>query len=280
MILALPRHVRVGLRLVEASAWAVALAGTAYVLWAAVMLQVYTPPTPSGVLEVLRYGRVTTVSSARPLPETGNDVHRRARKYAREGLVEEAAECYRYLLRLTPDDAECNQEYGELLFRRGELAPARRYFERVLQLRPDDFYAHVYMARILFGLGRPEEALRHAQEAHGGGRQPAETRELAGLYRSIGNHYFEKGRWDDAVALFNRADPERRNDEVQFLLARSFAEKGRSAAGLFRRAGAALGLASPMDAVNRAEALARVARCLELNPLHEGARRLRATLVE
>jgi len=250
--------------------------GVAYALWMATLLHAYRPRTPAAVLEVARFGKVTSVTANRHLPDTRNEVQQKARKYAKEGLTDKAAECYRYLLRLTPDSFACNLEYGELLMTTGETTPAQKYLERSLKLQPTSFDANLAMARALFKANRPEEALTYAQRAHAGGvPQPAETKELASLYRDIGSFYFDRGRWDDAIALFNRADRRQNQEEIQYLLARCYIQRGLVGAGTLRRAGAFLGLTSGLDDESRRRAEQHLQRCLELNPLHEGARKLR-----
>ena len=277
MQLALSRSFRFFFRSVELLSWLLALFLVGYGLWVTVLLHIYKPPTLSAVLEVLRYGKVTTVTHARHLPETSNDIHKKARKYAKEGLTDKAAECYRFLLRLTPDSFDCNLEYGELLLNRNELAPARRYLERALKLKERDFFANVLMARTLFRLNRPEEALKYAQYAHSGGVTPGgETKELNMLYRKIGNYYFQRQRWDDAIALFNRADRKMKNDEIQYLLACSYVMRGRQTAGMFRKAGAFFGFSSDLDPESNRRAREHLRKCLEINPLHKGARDLKA----
>ena len=277
MQLVLSRSVRFTLRAAELLSWLLALFLVCYSLWVGVLLHIYKPPTLSSVLEVLRYGKVTSVTHARHLPETSNDIHKKARKYAKEGLTDKAAECYRFLLRLTPDSFDCNLEYGELLLNRGELVPARKYLDRALKLKESDFFANVLMARTLFRLNRPEEALTFAQRAHAGGVTPGgETKELNMLYRKIGSYYFDRKRWDDAIALFKRADRQMKNDEIQYLLARSYVQRGRQAAGMFRKAGAYFGLSSDLDPESNRRAREHLGKCLEINPLHKGARDLKA----
>ena len=277
MQLVLSRSVRFFFRSLELLSWILALLLVGYGIWVTVLLHFYKPPTLAAVLEVVRYGKVTSVTHARHLPETSNDIHKKARKYAKEGLTDKAAECYRFLLRLTPDSFDCNLEYGELLLNRGQLVPAQKYLERALKLKERDFFANVLMARTLFRLNRPEEALRFAQLAHASGVTPGgETKELNMLYRKIGSYYFQRRRWDDAIALFNRADRKMKNDEIQYLLALSYVMRGRQSAGMFRKAGAFFGLSSSLDPESSKRARVHLNKCLEINPLHKGARDLKA----
>jgi len=219
------------------------------------------------------------VKVRRKLPDTRNKLHANARRFAKEGLIIKACECYHYLLRLTPDSFNCNLEYGHLLMKRREMTLAKNYLARALAIDEHSFYGNVYMATVLFAMKRPADALAYAQKAHSTRiKDPDNTQELTRLYRKIGDYYFSRKRWDDAISLFTRADQLGQNDQIHYLLALSWYEKAREKAGLVRRAGAFIGLSSSFDPVAAKESKKHLRLCLELNPLHEEARQLRTRL--
>lgn len=245
--------------------WLLALWGSWTVLRSVGALLVHRPPTLAGVAEVLRYGQLTSVAPRRDLPETKNEMHELARRYAQEGLLPKAAELYRHLLKWTPDSFAYNLEFGELFLRKGDFAFAEKYVSRALSLKPEDFYANVFMARIAFGRRQVERAFVYASAAHGRADRPAKGRELSQLYRAIGEHYLSKERFDDAIELFRRSDLEERNPEIQFMLAFCWYRKGHRRFWLD-------------DAAAMAKCREHLERCLALDPTHERARKLRSRL--
>jgi tetratricopeptide (TPR) repeat protein len=275
----LSKRERTFLYFVEIGSWISAVIIVLFFLKTIGAIFYFQPPTFGAVVDIVLYGDITTVNVRRKLPDTRNELHLKARRYAKEGLVIKASECYHYLLKLTPDSFDCNIEYGQLLMSRGELSLARKYLGRALALDENSFYGNIYMASTLFDMKRPEDALAYAQKAHSSTiREPGNTKELTILYRRIGDYYFQRKRWDDAISLFTRADQVGQNDQVHYLLALSWYEKAREQAGLMRRAGAFIGLSSSIDPIAAEVAKKHLARCLELNPLHEDARQLRYKL--
>ncbi len=225
----------------------------------------HQPPTLAGITEVLRYGRLTSVTPRRSLPVTKNQIHKLARRYGREGLLQKAAEHYRHLLRWTPDSFIYNLEFGELFLRKGDFAFAEKYMSRALKLKSKDFYANVFMARIAFGRKQVERAFAYASTAHTLVDRPGKSRELSNLYRAIGEHYLSKNRYKDAIELFKRSDLEQQNAQIQFMLAFCYYKKG------YRRL-----WFNNKDAMKLCRF--HIERCLNLDPTHERARRLRSQL--
>jgi Flp pilus assembly protein TadD len=81
------------------------------------------------------------------------------------GRFEEAAGCYREVVRLRPDHAEAFSNLGVMLAEQRQLADALSYYQQALTLKPDYAEAHYNRANALKELGRPEEAVAGYREA-------------------------------------------------------------------------------------------------------------------
>jgi tetratricopeptide (TPR) repeat protein len=74
-----------------------------------------------------------------------------------------AAQAYREIVKVAPQNAEARLRLGVSLFSSGQLAPAGKELEQVLRLAPALRYAHYYLGAVLFEQKRVEEARSHLE---------------------------------------------------------------------------------------------------------------------
>lgn len=138
----------------------------------------------------------------------------RLRRYAR--LAEQArandvaADAWRALATLRPDDADALRQLGMLAFDGNRLSEAERHLRRYLMKRSDDYEANYFLGEALNGLKRRADAVPFWSRAldllrSRGAGDPETGQAEANLLHRL-------GQVDEAVALFERLRRLRPND--------------------------------------------------------------------
>lgn len=84
---------------------------------------------------------------------------------AAQGRHDEAAEHFKTLLRLAPDNPSVLSNYGHTLFLIGKVDAARKVFEEAVRLQPHYAEAHYNLAILMEQSGHTENALREYELA-------------------------------------------------------------------------------------------------------------------
>jgi Flp pilus assembly protein TadD len=82
----------------------------------------------------------------------------------RQGLTDEAAEAYRYALKLDPKSATAHYNLGSSLARSGKFAEAESHLRIALKLSPNA-QTHTGLGIVLSELGRTDEAVANLEAA-------------------------------------------------------------------------------------------------------------------
>jgi len=104
-------------------------------------------------------------------------------------------------IRINPNVARTHNELGMCFLFLKENAKAVPHFERALEIDPSFGEVHNNIGISLFGLGRYEEAEMHFQATLA---SPDYGTKFIPLY-NLGNLYQNLGRYDDAIAIYERA---------------------------------------------------------------------------
>lgn len=103
-----------------------------------------------------------------------------------------AAEYFRTIAQLQPEDVGSWRDLGAALLVGGDLAETAGAFRQVVRLRPDDTDALVDLAHVSFALGSTDEAIELL--SHAVDRNPS-----PGALRGLGDMYRRAGRLDEAL---------------------------------------------------------------------------------
>jgi eukaryotic-like serine/threonine-protein kinase len=112
--------------------------------------------------------------------------HEDALKLAKDGLQK------------FPQNRTFANEIGAIYAEQGKYDEAEQAFRQSISIQPDSVYAYVNLSAILQYKGKTEEALHLLQ-------QGLQIRPSAWLYTNLGNIYFFKGEYIDAVVAFEAA---------------------------------------------------------------------------
>ena len=116
------------------------------------------------------------------------------------GRVDEAIAHYRKALEIEPDYADAYNNLGIALANRGQLDEAIDDYRKALKIKPDYAEAHNNLA---IALGRQRTVRRgHRPVPKGAGNQ---ARLGAGLHYNLGNALTGGGRFDEAIAEYQKA---------------------------------------------------------------------------
>ena len=163
-------------------------------------------------------------------------------------------------LRKSPSNGRAWMNAGQNLMSRGELAAARRYFERARQLAPRSAFVYMNLCMLEAREGHLEEALHAASEA-------VRLRpDFSPSYLLLGNVLAKSGRTEEAAAAYRRAaalDPHDRAAPQALARLASGADQDEA----LMRAG--LDALRTLHDPERAAALFR--QVLEHSPTHYGA---------
>lgn len=138
----------------------------------------------------------------------------RLRRYAR--LAEQAhagdvaAEAWRALAAVRPEDADAQRQLGMLAFDGNRLAEAERHLRRSLAVRSDDHEANYFLGEALNGLKRRTEAVPYWRRALDLLRSRGAGGEETGLTEA--NLLHRLGQVEEALALFERLRHRRPDD--------------------------------------------------------------------
>lgn len=97
-----------------------------------------------------------------------------------------------------PQERVFADELGAVYYEQGEYSLAEQAFRRSIALQPDSVVAYANLNAVLLGQNRQDEALRLLQ-------QGLQIRPSAQLYGNLGNAFFMRGDYVQAVAAFENA---------------------------------------------------------------------------
>jgi superkiller protein 3 len=113
--------------------------------------------------------------------------------------VDEAVAHYQQALQITPDDAEADNNLGNLLCQKGRVDEAMVYYQKALQIEPDYAEAHNNLGNALFQKGRVDEAIARYQKALQ--IKPG----YVNARNNLGNALLQKGKVDEAIVQYQQA---------------------------------------------------------------------------
>ncbi len=132
--------------------------------------------------------------------DNDDDLQRRLQQglqHHNAGRLEEAAQCYRQILRRRPRHAAALHFLGLVHYQRGDHERARRLLARAVKAAPDDARCHVSLALACEALGQYDEAHCHLASASSLAPHDAEIRFL------LGNHYLARGQHRQAARQYH-----------------------------------------------------------------------------
>ncbi|MEW5736626.1 MAG: tetratricopeptide repeat protein [Thermodesulfobacteriota bacterium] len=118
----------------------------------------------------------------------------------RSGHPEEAAEWLEKAARALPGDIQAENALGAALFLSGKIKEAKQHLEKAVALFPDSGEAHLNLGLVYQKEGNLPQAFAYLQKA--AELDPALS---AKAYGSMGDLLSEKGRYKEALVLYERA---------------------------------------------------------------------------
>jgi len=115
------------------------------------------------------------------------------------GRNQEAIERFEQALRVTPDDAWLQYNYGVALLDLARPQEAIPHFEQALRVKPDLAAAHNDLGLALARVGRVQEAIGHYEQAL------RIKPDFAEPYNNLGNALFQAGKIEEAIRHFEQA---------------------------------------------------------------------------
>ena len=132
-------------------------------------------------------------------PDQVNAIHLLGVIAHRMGKPDEAIACYRRTVELKPDFAEAHYNLGNVLRQQAKLDEALACYRRTLELKPDFAEAHYNLGVALGDQGTPDEAVAHWRRA-------LELKpDYAPAHVNLGLALKEQGKLDEALACYRRA---------------------------------------------------------------------------
>jgi arylsulfatase A-like enzyme/Tfp pilus assembly protein PilF len=185
---------------------------------------------PAAVAENLRAlgyvgGGVRLASGSGPLPDPKDKIgvyeaYRRAGGMHSRGEDADAVRELRRVLADTPGMVDAWHLLGLALFRMGRSSEAVAALDEVVKIEPTHSGAHLALARLFAGEGRPERALRHAELASGS--QPGEA------FETLAELMLRKDRLQEAAGYARRSlDADRSRVLSAFVLGEVARRQGR-----------------------------------------------------
>ena len=149
------------------------------------------------------------------------------------GYLDQAAESFRQVIAMKPDDPDAYYNLGTLSLQRNEFDNARAYLDKTLALQPDYPEAWNNLGMMAAQQGRLDEAVQAFE------RSVAQRPGFAVALLNLGNVYRRQRLFDKAEDCLNRAltlQPD--NAEIDFSLGMLFAQQNRldRATGYLRKA--------------------------------------------
>ena len=111
-----------------------------------------------------------------------------------------AVEYMQRYIRMAPQEPDPLASYADLLMRAGQYDEALEQYQKALQVKPDYWYAVREIGTVYLVKGRLRDAERQFEEAVK--LLPATMQSEAGLMRLRGILDLQRGRYEDAIALF------------------------------------------------------------------------------
>jgi Flp pilus assembly protein TadD/peroxiredoxin len=143
------------------------------------------------------------------------------------GYLDQAAQSFKQVVALKPNDPEAYYNLGTLYLRRNDLAEAQRYLEQTVKLRPDYPEAWNNLGMIAGQQNRPDDAVRNF-------KQSLSIRpDYAVALVNLGNIYRRQGNFSEAENLFDRVlsvEPE--NPEANYSLGMLYARQNKEPAAV------------------------------------------------
>jgi len=138
------------------------------------------------------------------------------------GYLDQAAESFRQVIALRPDDPDAHYNLGTLSLQRNDFDQARQYLQKTLALRPDYPEAWNNLGMMAAQQGRLDEAVQSFQKSL------AQRPGFAVALLNLGNVFRRQRVFDKAEDCLNRAlalQPD--NPEIDFSLGMLFAQQNR-----------------------------------------------------
>ena len=143
--------------------------------------------------------------------------------FYQNGFFDQAAEAFRQVITLRPDDADAFYNLGTLSLRRKDYDQARQALEQTVKLRPDYPEAWNNLGMLAAQSGQAEDAIRDFQRSLE--LRPNYTIALVNL----GNLYRARRAFDQAGDCLNRAlQLEPRDAEVNYSVGMLYAQQGQA----------------------------------------------------
>ncbi|GEM_PF-2262578 len=145
---------------------------------------------------------------------------RLGKAYLKGAKFDEALECFNQVLEREPNNLEVLAEMGKMELHRGNITKAKEYFKKVLDLDPTNTVAMYELAKIYKTIGMIDEAVEILERLRGkvsGSDKVDVLKELANLYRL-------NGKYDEAVAVLRELAEEHPEEEILFLLGKTYLE--------------------------------------------------------
>lgn len=121
--------------------------------------------------------------------------------YLREGNAAAALEVLQDAVRKDPRNWLAWDHLGLALWAQGDIEGSEKAFQRGLRLAPDKAEINNNYGLMLMEQGRYDEAVERFQQA----RKDLEYRKPALLLTNLGNAYYHLGRYDDALEVLDEA---------------------------------------------------------------------------
>jgi tetratricopeptide (TPR) repeat protein len=122
---------------------------------------------------------------------------------------------WRDTLKKNPDSWLANNNYGEILHKRGQIDQAIEHYRTALRVKPDYWQTHFGMGTAMFQLRQFDNAISHFQKALENSNIISNTNKSI-AYNKLGIALLKKGKLDDSITnlrkalLFNPASAETR----------------------------------------------------------------------
>ena len=146
------------------------------------------------------------------------------------GRFEDAETVLERARKVSPADGEIDGLMGQVLEAHGDNEGAAIYYGAAIQKGPGDTQAHLNLARVADRLGRPQEAVSHAEAALELFRKAGDTAGTALAYWELGWAYYRLGDWDRSLQASTESmklNPDQAT--VRFNRALALLQLGRSA---------------------------------------------------
>ena len=148
------------------------------------------------------FRRAAELDPVNPWPHIGMGTN-----YDADHKDAEAEAAFRKGMELGPQEWRASGDYAQFHFRRGHYKEATDLWEAALKITPDNALVMRNLGATYFLLERPDEAASILQRA-------LEVRPAAPIYTNLGTIRFFQGRYNDAVAAFEKAVEQATNNSL------------------------------------------------------------------